>query len=435
MRVEEWKGWRAVTIALVAIWIALVGRLMIADVWDETNGMLAFSAPTPLIQKLHFVLTQSLGFWRPIPTLLVTVVLHFVRDFDVSWRVLRAVNAAMLLGTCVLFVRVLGVVRGEFSGPHSSGETAPATHNSQLTTPNALFVLPFLFSASALITAGWYANIFDASALLLIALALTMLLPRNLDAGLSARRTTHDLSAGVILGIAFFCKESAALALPFLLVLFAARRITFPQALRAGTPATILGATYFVIRSKIVPFGSTGDVHGFDPAQFVPTLLHLGESFWEQTLKGYSAIGFVFLALSLLALRRVRVIAAMLLFLLATAIIYWGMFGEYQNGTVMHHLNFTGRLYLIPVTLFLFLLALERRTIAIAVLLIPIVYGAALTVRDHIRLQQTYATIYARAPITVHYPAKPLDDTVRGVKIGDIPTAPLQIAPSGLRQR
>ena len=35
MRVEEWKGWRAATVALVAVWIALIVRLMVADVWEE----------------------------------------------------------------------------------------------------------------------------------------------------------------------------------------------------------------------------------------------------------------------------------------------------------------------------------------------------------------------------------------------------------------
>lgn len=403
MRVEEWKGWRAATVALVAVWIALIVRLMVADVWDETNGMLAFSAPAPLGPKLQFVLTQSLGFWRPIPTLFVTLVLHFVRDFEVSWRVLRAVNALMLLGAGWLLL----------TAAREGGAYEPHRPYRPYTPYDFLFAVAFLFSGSAIITAGWYANVFDASALLLIALALTLLLRGK------------DIASGLVLGVAFFCKESAALALPFLFVLFAAGRITFKQALRSGIPATLLGAVYFVIRSKIVPFGSAGDVHGFDRAQFVPTLLHLGESFWEQTLKSHGVWGFLFLAISLVALRRVRVIGAMLLFLLATAIIYWGMFGEYQNGVVMHHLNFTGRLFLIPVALFLFLLALERQTVAIAVLLIPIVYGGVLTYRDHLRFQQTYARVYARAPITVHFPTKPLDDTVRGVKIGNYPGAPL----------
>ena len=108
-------------------------RLMIADVWDETNGMLAFSsAAMSLGDKLQFVLTQSLGFWRPLPTLFVATVLHFVRDFDVSWRVLRLANVAMLLGTLWI---LLSVVSRERRG--------------QLTT---FFTVAFLFSASAVIT-------------------------------------------------------------------------------------------------------------------------------------------------------------------------------------------------------------------------------------------------------------------------------------------
>lgn len=400
------KHWRVATAAAVAIWIAFAMALTIADVWDETNGMLAFSSPAmSLGQKVQFVLTQSLGFWRPLPTLLVTFVLHFVRDFDVSWKILRAINMAMLLGAAWLLAR-------ELRDGH-----------------RFVFAVALLFSGSAVITAGWYANIFDASALLLLAVGLTQLL------------RGRDLAAGVIFGVAFFCKETAALMLPFLLVLLAANRITFRNALRAGIPAAILGAAYFAIRSKIVPFGGAGDVHGFAPEHLLPTFIHLGESFWRQTLKGGGpgAIGFVFLAISLAALKRPRAIAAALLFLGATAIIYWGMFSEYQAGVLMHHLNFVGRLYLVPVALMLFLLALERRTWAIAVLLLPIAFGAFTTWRDHARFQRTYARIYRTAaeaqtkPLVVHYPTKPLDDTVRGIRIGDFPEAKVRIEPKSGR--
>jgi hypothetical protein len=385
----------------VAIWLLFAVRLMIADVWDETNGMLAFSAAAPLGGKLQFVLTQSLGFWRPLPTLVVATVLHFVRDFDVSWRVLRGLNVCLLLGALVMMWRAL-----DLSGVHRLALT-----------------LAFLFSSSVVITAGWYANVFDASALFLLTVGLSLLL------------RGRDLAAGVVFGIAFFCKESAALGLPFIFVLFATGRITFRQALRAGIPATLLGALYFAIRSKIVAFGGEGDIHGFDAAQFVPTLVNLGESFWEQNLKSFGFLGFAWLALSLAALRRPRVIGAALLFLLATAVIYWGMFNEYQDGVLIHHLDFVGRLYLVPATLMLFLLALERRTIAIAVLLIPIVFGGFVTWRDHARFQRMYKRIYRTAaqaqvkPLTVHYPPKPLDDTVRGIKAGDLPDAAVVVDP------
>ena len=143
--------------------------------------------------------------------------------------------------------------------------------------------------------------------------------------------------------------------------------------------------------------------------------------------------GFLFLALSLVALWRPRLIAAAMLFFAATVVIYWGMFGEYQNDVLIHHLNFIGRLYLVPVALMLFVLALERRTLAIAILCLPILFGGYETWRDHARLQRTYKRIYRTAaeatqkPLIIHSPVKPLDDTVRGIRIGDFPNAPVSV--------
>jgi len=239
----------------------------------------------------------------------------------------------------------------------------------------------------------------------------------------------------VVIGIAFFCKETTALALPFLVMLFAAQRITLRQLLRCAIPATILGAIYFAIRSKIVPFGATGDVHGFVAADLLPTVAHLAESFWRQTLKSPSPafLGYLFLAGSLVALRRPRLIAAALAFLAATVVIYWGMFGIYQNGELIHHLNFVGRLFLIPAALMLFLLGIERRTLAIAALCIPILFGGITTFRDHARFQRMYKRLYRTAeqtsqkPLLVHFPTKPLDDTIRGIKIGDYPMATMRV--------
>jgi hypothetical protein len=399
--------WAAATAAVILIWVFFAIRLMIADVWDETNGMVAFSSPaTTLTQKVSFVLTSSLGFWRPLPTLMVTVVLHFLRDFDVSWRVLRAINIAMVLATLWLLWRVIR---------ENVEEPPPALRLA--------FTVAFLFSGSAVMAVGWYADVFDASALLLLA-AGTLLLVRG-----------RAVEAGVVFGVAFFCKETAALVFPFLLMLLAAKRITFGQSLRAGIPAAILGAVYFGFRSRIVPFGGEGDIHGFAPGQLWPTLIHLGESFWRQTLKGSGpgVLGFAALALSLAALRRPRLVAAAVAFLCAVALLYWGMFGYYQNGVLIHYLNFIGRLYLVPVSLMLTVLALERRTIAIALLCVPILIGGSTTWRDHAKFQRMYKRIYRTArdagqkPLLVHYPMKPLDDTVRGIRIGDIPDAQVRV--------
>jgi hypothetical protein len=281
-----------------------------------------------------------------------------------------------------------------------------------------LFTLAFLFSGSGIIAAGWYANIFDASAILLIAL------------GLSRLARGRDVEAGVIFGIAFFAKETAILALPFLVILVAADRISLRNALRAAIPAVLFGGLYFAIRSRIVPFGSASDVHGFVLRDFLPTLLNLGATFWIETMKRRMlVVGLAFLAVSLAALRRPRTIAVAALFVIGCAVIYWGMFSEYQNGTVIAHQNFIGRLYLVPAALFLFLLTIEARDAAIAVLLIPILFGGAETYRDHMRFQSVYKRIYRTAaetaakPLKVHFPPKPLADKVRGIDVGDHPDA------------
>jgi hypothetical protein len=400
-RVENERRWRIAMWAAVIVWAILAFRLMIADVWDETNGMLYFSdVSISLGTKLHFVLTQSLGFWRPLATLIAAVVLHAIPSFNVSWRVLRAIDMLMLIGALLLFLRAVGPM--------------PARRRF-------LFTVALLFSGSAIITAGWYANIFDATTLLLIALGLSLL------------TRGHDIAAGVIFGLAFYAKETAILSLPFLFILLVAGRISWRTAIRTAIPAVILGGVYFAIRSRIVPFGSSADVHQFTLKDFLPTLVNFCGSFWLQTMKRRMLVGFAFLALSLGALRRPRVIAAAAAFLVGCAVIYWGMFIGFQNGELVQHQNFIGRLYLVPAALMLYLLMIEGREIVIAILLIPIIFGAAVTYRDHARFQRVYRRIYRTAseaklkPLKVHFPAKPLADKVRGIDIGDIPDAKVVI--------
>jgi hypothetical protein len=397
--------WHVATYLVIGGWIAAVGFLMVADVWDETNGMLAFSTgETPLTGKLAFVLTQPLGFWRPIPALVDAAILHVVTDFDVSWRVLRAINIALLLGTLALFWKTLELVGVQ----------------------RFVLTVAFLCSGSGVIVAGWYANVFDAAALAFIAVGLFRLV------------RGHERSAGVLFGLACFCKESAALVLPFLLVLVAAGHISTDKVRRAALPAAALGGLYFALRSLLIAFGGPGDIHGFHAAELPPTMLWLAESFWEQNLKAPGVIGLIALTASLAVLRRPRVIGAVLLFLMATAVVYSGMLVEHQSGVIVHHLNFVGRLYLIPTGLFLFLLALERRALVIACLSPVIVFGGVVTYLDHLRFQNTYRQIYrtaerASAPLVVDFARKPLDDPVRGIRIGDFPDAPFAIDPrSGL---
>lgn len=397
---------RYATRAVVLVWLVLMFRLMIADLWDETNGMVIFSDPSlSFSRSVEVVATQSIGLWRPLSILPAVAILHFVPDYAVSWRVLRILNMAFLLGAFALLGKALKHWNGALTERDRFVFTAAA-----------------LFSGSTIITATWYANICDASAFFMLAWGIWWL----------ARGRAW--TAGVIFGAAFFFKESAALIFPLLVVLVAARRVAWRDALRAAIPAFALGALYFVLRAQIIPFGGNGDFHGFELRALMPTIATLGQTFWYQSVKAgpWVIFGGAFTLLSIAALRRPLVIASVIAFFAAMVVVYWGMFDHVQTEAIGAS-NFVGRLFLIPVMLVLFILALERKTWAVCILLIPILLGGAITYRDHARMQRLYKKIYRTArethekPLTVYYPVKPLDDRVRGIRIGDFPDAPWRI--------
>ncbi|HJQ40576.1 MAG TPA: hypothetical protein VKB93_25815 [Thermoanaerobaculia bacterium] len=402
----EVNRWRLATRIAIGIWVLLIVRLYVTDLWDETVGLVYFGGQVSqsLMEKLRFIMVNPLGFWRPIPTIFCVVILHLFTDFEVSFRVLRGFSTLFVLTSLWLLMRSLR-----------------AANEPDHPRRDFFVTLAYLFSGSAIITAGWYADIYDAIGLLFV-MGGMLLLMRG-----------RDLSAGVVIGIGAFAKESVALALPFLLVLWAAGRISFRQMLRAFIPGFLLTVLYFAIRVQIVPLGSSGDIHAFHASDFVPTLLNLAESFWRQTMVHRDYLGALGLVVMLVALRRPRLIAAFLVFFVATAVVYWGMFVIYREDNLVHYLIFVGRLYLIPITLSLFLLALERKTLAIALLLVPIIAGAYVTYRDFLRMERTYKQIYKIAretkvkPLRVHFPMKPITDNVRGIVIGDIPDAPVAI--------
>jgi hypothetical protein len=423
--------WRLATRIAIGIWVLLIVRLYVTDLWDETVGLVYFGGQVPqsLLSKLQFVMVNPLGFWRPIPTIFCVVMLHLFTDFEVSFRVLRACSTLFVLTSLWLLMRSLRAAGSSGSRvlgssvPPTRGPEEPRTRGPSFDDPRRDFfiTLAYLFSGSAVITAGWYADIYDAIGLLFV-MGGMLLLMRG-----------RDLTAGVVIGIGAFAKESVTLALPFLLVLWAAGRISFRQMLRAFIPGFLLTILYFAIRVQIVPLGSSGDIHAFRASDFVPTLLNLAESFWRQTMVHRDYLGALGLVVMLVALRRPRLIAAFLVFFVCTAIVYWGMFVLYREDNLVHYLIFVGRLYLIPITLSLFLLALERKTLAIALLLVPITAGAYVTYRDFLRMERTYKQIYKVAreskvkPLRVHFPMKPINDNVRGIAIGDYPDAPIAI--------
>jgi hypothetical protein len=113
----------------------------------------------------------------------------------------------------------------------------------------------------------------------------------------------------------------------------------------------------------------------------------------------------------------------------ALVVMYLEMFGWQQE--LMSHLMFIGRLYFIPVTLTLFILALDGRWWALPVLAVPLLIGAVVTYTHYGRFQRSYRNIYRHTakPIRIYYPPKPLHDPRRGIEIGDLPDAKLALDP------
>ena len=96
------------------------------------------------------------------------------------------------------------------------------------------------------------------------------------------------------------------------------------------------------------------------------------------------------------------------------------------------HLTFLPRLYFVPVTLTLFVFALDRRWWVIAILSVPLLVGAAGAYSRYQRFQRNYRDLYRYVqhepkPVRIDYAMKPLHDPRRGIEIGDFPAAPLRL--------
>jgi hypothetical protein len=393
-------SWRRATYGIVILWIAAMARLFITDVWDETNALVVFGdAHQSAGQLIATILKTPLPFWRPIPTIFAALTIHLLPP-NAAWLLLRIVNILMILGALWLLVRALNAWDGDDK------------------RRDFVFVFSTLFSAGAIIVAGWFANIFDASVLLLAAWGL-LLLTRG-----------WFLEAGCLFGVAFFFKETAAMTLPLLLLLVAINRLKIGEAVRTAIPAIIIGILYFGLRGLVVPFGSAADTHQFQVAMLLPTFKGLLESYWRETLWGSAGLaGYVFFAFSLAAMRGWRARGAFLAYVGCAVVMYLSMFATYQGHDLIHYLMFVPRLYFIPVTLTLFVFALDRRCWAIAMLAIPLLFGAIGTYTRYERFQRSYRNLYRHAPAKIDYAGKPLHDPRRGIDMGDFPDAPLRLDP------
>lgn len=391
---------RKATLALVVIWLAVVGRLFIADVWDETNGIVVFHGTGQSVgETIEVILKTPLPFWRPIPTLFAALVLRWTPP-EAGWRVLRIVNILTILASLAVLLRIL------------------RDWNGRDDRRDLLLTLAMLFSGGAIIVATWYANLFDAFVMLFLAVALRLI------------QKERFLAAGVVLGAAFFFKETVAIALPLLLLLLAIDRIRIKDAVRVAVPMVVLGAVYFALRSLVVPFGSAADTHQFHLAKLKPTAWIFGTTFWlEATSRTWRPLGVAAFLFALVAVRGWRARLAFLAYVGFCILMYLEMFAWHDE--LISHLMFAGRLYFIPVTLVLFVLALDRRWWALPVLAVPLLVGAFVTFTNYRRFQESYRNIYRHTakPVRVYYPPKPLHDVRRGIEIGDLPDAPVALDP------
>lgn len=397
--------------AIAAVWLLALRPLMIVDVWDESNIFIILHTLSPsLPDRLVIVWSQYLGLYRP----LAATVLLLLDGLGFGTMGMRYFNALLLLVAFGMLSRILQVKLGR------NWRSAMG------------FSFAALCSAGALITSTWFANVFDACCLVLIALG-TSLLARE-----------RFLAAGFLFGLAFFCKEIAILSIPLALwVMARIHRLSYSSLLRCFVPLLLLAFVYFWMRQRLISIGTAGDIHQFATDAYWHSLLAMSSGFWWQTtgfdsgsLPGVIGLLVTFGSVLILSDWRDRVVYLTLLLL--TSLACWGMFFP-KGGVLISSAHFIGRLFLIPGTLALFVIASGHSRVAVWLpwlLAIPLSIGAILTGSDHVHFQKTYVYIYDQAAIstdgrffTVNFGDKELNDPMRRLRIGTFPEAEFQLSP------
>ena len=406
-------------VAIGIAWLILVNSLMIADVWDETNALVILSAEpvasASLFEAARMFWLQELplDIYRPLGS---TFFIVFTKLTNGSFIFLRYVNAAFILASAVLFSSVLNQ-QGQSNGQSNHESKAKAL----------TFYTIFLFSSSAVITAGWFANVFDASCLFFIALATKFYSAKNY------------LAYGISMVLAIYCKETYVLSIPFFFLAIFQTRDTNVKAIALVSLSVItFSAIYWLARQSVSPLGSEADIHGFSAANFFAPNLSFLSGFWFQFSKFTSSspiiiVGVIAVIMSVVGLKSTAGKIALVSIYLMSAVIYWGMFSFQGNDIVTAH-NFVARLYLIPFVLGLYLICKEGNKPAIVIIALLSTWGMGATYSDHKAFQSSYLELYELSretdeQVVVHYPEKPLVDSNRNLLIGDYPDAPISINP------
>lgn len=392
-----------------ALWLLVINSLMIADVWDETNALLILEsepvAGSGALNTVFGVWLQQLPLdvYRPVGSSLILLLGKLTGG---NFVFLRFVNAVFILGAAGFFA--LSLLRLGTGIPRAM----------------AFFVV-MLFSASAVMTSSWFANVFDATCLFFIALACWSYVTRN------------TWLCCIALALSVFSKEIYVLALPFLGLLALQDNRRNNRTLLASSLVIIgFSLIYWTARQAVAPLGSAADVHTFESAGLALSLSSFlaGLVFQFSKFTLFSPvfwIGLAALLLTMIGIRNNHARLAAAMILLMSGGIYWGMFDFQGNNIVTSH-NFVGRLYLVPYVLLLFIVCRDASKPVLALMTITSVWGLVATYRDYAAFQATYREIYALAEsaddtLFVYFPEKPLDDFRRDLQIGDFPLAAYRI--------
>lgn len=384
-----------------------MNTLMIADVWDETNIIVTLQSKPfvdfSLFQLINWIWLDNSLLYRPL-ALSVLVIIDELNGLDFIY--LRYFNLVLLISSMFFLARTL-------------------VNFFQISLLRVVFFFTLsLYSSSFLITACWFANIFDALCLFFISIGIFLLSQKKY------------ISSSILIGLSFYCKEISILVIPFLGFFLYHKTVSVKKMIVPLIIIVLLGGLYWFLRQRVIPLGSANDIHGFTLDTFFPSFFIFLNSFWWQHTK-YSSnsieawLGLTVFILSIISIKSYinKLLASFIVILSALA--YWGMFA-YQEQVIMNWNNFSGRLYLIPSVMVLYIMSIKSNKFIFVLLAILIPLGAVETYVSHFHFQKVYSDIYDLAkqqnqPLVIHYPEKPLSDPFRNIYLGNYPNSDMYI--------
>ncbi len=373
-------GFILAALALCLLWLVWMQGLMVTPVWDETNfltNLRGLGSWGELVRAAWI----ELPIVRPIPLTVYGSLLRWFPEIE-GWALLRGLNQLVLLGAFGLLLGYVRRMRGE----------APSR--------DLLFLALFLFSAGAVLTGSWFAQMFDAWALLLLAAGLWLL-------------SRHaPWAAAVAFALGFLCKEVAALIFPFLLFLYLFRIHPRRELLRAGGLAAAAFLVYLLVRSSRMPLGSAEDIHRFEWQILPQQLLAFADLLPFQIHQVPSLLGVAILVAVLVAARRLAAVVGALILMAACGVIYLGMLHQGPVGLINAVSVFQPRLFLVPSVLLALVLMLTARMAWLPLLLLlpATLFGAWQQHERYQEFQAVYAEMLDRSrelgrPLRVWIPA------------------------------